>query len=365
MDIGTTANAEIKNCTFENVVGTASRSAIIHVSGSGEYIFDGLTISNSKLADNVVENDKYAYLRGIFYIDDSNAVVTLNNTVIRGSSGPMQSVVESRSKLNILNTVIVNNTVGMTSTGFGQYLIYGSSANANINIKNTVISNNTAGDSSESEIFQLTNGNTLDVSYSSIVDNKVNKIFNVKSGNAAVTMDYNWWGNNTVSNDKISKWIIMTTPDNITAQKGKTIDVGVYFNHYTDASGKIYDLSVNVPITVKFSTINGTLLNNVAYSVNGIASVPYTVNNNDTITVKSGNQTATIKIISKVIDAIWVSAEGNDANDGSENSPVATIAKAIELAKNSSTIYVMEGSYSQGQITINKEVSITGLGKVI
>ena len=365
MDIGTTADAEIKNCTFENVVGTASRSAIIHVSGSGEYIFDGLTISNSKLADNVVENDKCAYLRGIFYIDNQNAVVTLNNTVIRGSSGPMQSVVESRSKLNILNTVIVNNTVGMTSTGFGQYLIYGSSANANINIKNTVISNNTAGDSSESEIFQLTNGNTLDVSYSSIVDNKVNKIFNVKSGNAAVTMDYNWWGNNTVSNDKISKWIIMTTPENITAQKGKTIDVEVYFNHYTDASGKIYDLSVNVPITVKFSTINGTLLNNVAYSVNGIASVPYTVNNNDTITVKSGNQTATIKIISKVIDAIWVSAEGNDANDGSENSPVATIAKAIELAKNSSTIYVMEGSYSQGQITINKEVSITGLGKVI
>ncbi len=29
----------------------------------------------------------------------------------------------------------------------------------------------------------------------------------------------------------------------------------------------------------------------------------------------------------------WVSADGNDANDGSKNSPVATIAKAIELAK--------------------------------
>lgn len=61
---------------------------------SGEYIFDGLTISNSKLADNVVENDKCAYLRGIFYIDNQNAVVTLNNTVIKGSSGPMQSVIE-------------------------------------------------------------------------------------------------------------------------------------------------------------------------------------------------------------------------------------------------------------------------------
>ena len=157
----------------------------------------------------------------------------------------------------------------------------------------------------------------------------------------------------------------MTTPENITAEKGKTIDVEVYFNHYTDTNGKIYDLDVNVPITVKFSAVNGTLLNNVAASVNGIASVSYTVNNNDTITVKSGNQTATINIISKVIDAIWVSAEGNDANDGSENSPVATIAKAIVLAKNSSTIYIMEGNYSQGQITINKEVSITGLGKVI
>lgn len=102
----------------------------------------------------------------------------------------------------------------------------------------------------------------------------------------------------------------------------------VYFNHYTDTNGKIYDLDINVPITVKFSAVNGTLLNNVAASVNGIASVSYTVNNNDTITVKSGNQTATINIISKVIDAIWVSAEGNDANDGSENSPVATIAKS-------------------------------------
>ncbi|WP_404806982.1 Ig-like domain repeat protein, partial [Methanobrevibacter smithii] len=268
-------------------------------------------------------------------------------------------------KLIILNIKIVNNTVGMTFTGYGQYLIYGSSANANINIENSVISNNTAENALESEIFQLTNGNTLNVTYSSIVDNKFNKIFNVKSGNAAVTLDYNWWGNNSVSDDKISKWIIMTTPENITAEKGKTIDVEVYFNHYTDTNGKIYDLDINVPITVKFSAVNGTLLNNVADSVNGIASVSYTVNNNDTITVKSGNQTATINIISKVIDAIWVSAEGNDANDGSENSPVATIAKAIELAKNSSTIYIMEGSYSQGQITINKEVSITGLGKVI
>ena len=38
----------------------------------------------------------------------------------------------------------------------------------------------------------------LNVAYSSIVDNKFNKIFNVKSGNAAVTLDYNWWGNNSV-----------------------------------------------------------------------------------------------------------------------------------------------------------------------
>ncbi len=66
----------------------------------------------------------------------------------------MQSVIESRSKLNILNTIIVNNTVGMTSTGYGQYLIYGPSANANINIENSVISNNTAENALESEIFQ-------------------------------------------------------------------------------------------------------------------------------------------------------------------------------------------------------------------
>ncbi len=136
----------------------------------------------------------------------------------------MQSVIESRSKLNILNTVIVNNTVGMTSTGFGQYLIYGSSANANINIKNTVISNNTAGDSSESEIFQLTNGNALWMYLiPALLIIKLTKYSMLNQEMLQLLWIITGGGNNTVSNDKISKWIIMTTPDNITAQKVKQL----------------------------------------------------------------------------------------------------------------------------------------------
>ena len=62
---------------------------------------------------------------------------------------------------------------------------------------------------------------------------------------------------------------------------------------------------------------------------------------------------------------VWVSASGSDDNDGSQDSPVATIAKAIELVAEGYTIHVGEGTYIANSLTIAKSFAMIGSGKVI
>ena len=62
---------------------------------------------------------------------------------------------------------------------------------------------------------------------------------------------------------------------------------------------------------------------------------------------------------------VWVSASGSDDNDGSQDNPVATIAKAIELVAEGYTIHVGEGTYIANSLTIAKSFAIIGSGKVI
>ena len=62
---------------------------------------------------------------------------------------------------------------------------------------------------------------------------------------------------------------------------------------------------------------------------------------------------------------VWISSTGSDANDGSQDSPVATIAKAIELVAEGYTIHVGEGTYIANSLTIAKSFAMIGSGKVI
>ena len=66
-------------------------------------------------------------------------------------------------------------------------------------------------------------------------------------------------------------------------------------------------------------------------------------------------------------DAIYVSTEGNDKNDGSESAPFATIYRAVNVALDSgkTDIYVLEGTYKENSIPIETSVNIMGVGNVI
>ena len=368
MQLYTTGVADIINSTIKDVVSGASNGCIVYISGSGTYNFNNLSIINPKLADSVVAGSQYAFLRNVFYLNNKEATVTLTNSIITGASGPMQAVVESRSKLTISNTVISNNVVGKTTASYGKYLLYVGDVAA-LNMTNCIIENNTfAG--SDSALIYFHSACKANITYSSIVDNGFSKNVDVKSGiTPTVNLDYNWWGTNTYTGDNVNKWVVMSTPETtINAESGKAIDVSVNFNHYTDAYGSIQDLAQSISgINVDFSAVSGTLSKNNVASVDGIATVTYTTTTNDKITAKSGSQSLTIDVVAKQAAAdIWVATTGSDDNDGSQANPVATIAKAIELAGDGYTIHIADGNYVNDKtLSISKSLTLEGSANTV
>ena len=360
--------ADIINCTIKDVSGVASGSTV-YVSGSGKYTFDNISIINPKLADSVVAGNEYVYLRNVFYSNNKEATVTLTNSIITGVSGPIQAVVESRGKLTISNTIISNNVVGKSESGNGgKYLLYVGDVAA-LNMTNCIIENNTFADSSSALIY-FYSACKANITYSSIVNNGFSKNVDVKSGiTPTVNLDYNWWGTNTYTGGNVNKWVVMSTPETtINAESGKAIDVSVNFNHYTDASGSIQDLAQSISgINVDFSAVSGTLSKNNVASVDGIATVTYTTTTNDKITAKSGSQSLTIDVVAKQAAAdIWVATTGSDDNDGSQANPVATIAKAIELAGDGYTIHIADGNYVNDKtLSISKSLTLEGSANTV
>ena len=361
--------ADIINCTIKDVVSGVASGSTVYVSGSGKYTFDNISIINPKLADSVVAGNECVYLRNVFYSNNKEATVTLTNSIITGVSGPIQAVVESRGKLTISNTIISNNVVGKSESGNGgKYLLYVGDVAA-LNMTNCIIENNTFADSSSALIY-FNSACKANITYSSIVDNGFSKNVDVKSGiTPTVNLDYNWWGTNTYTGDNVNKWVVMSTPETtINAESGKAIDVSVNFNHYTDASGSIQDLAQSISgINVDFSAVSGTLSKNNVASVDGIATVTYTTTTNDKITAKSGSQSLIIDVVAKQAAAdIWVATTGSDDNDGSQANPVATIAKAIELAGDGYTIHIADGNYVNDKtLSISKSLTLEGSANTV
>ena len=370
MQLYTTGVADIINSTIKDVTCGVTRGSIVYISGTGEYNFDNLSIINPKLSDSVT--GAAVHLRNVFYVYGV-ATVTLTNSRITGASGPMMSLIENKGTLTISNTVISNNVIGKTESGInGQYLLYLGNSNfvTALNMTNCIIENNTFGNADTSALAYIFKNSIVNLTYSSIMNNGFSKNLNIASGiTPTVNLDYNWWGTNTYTGDNVNKWVVMSTPETtINAESGKAIDVSVNFNHYTDASGSIQDLAQSISgINVDFSAVSGTLSKNNVASVNGIATVTYTTTTNDKITAKSGSQSLTIDVVAKQAAAdIWVATTGSDDNDGSQANPVATIAKAIELAGDGYTIHIADGNYVNDKtLSISKSLTLEGSANTV
>ena len=337
------------------------------------------TSANATISNTVFRNNAVKYGGAIYATKSSDAtigIVNIINSTFESNSantGQGGALFVSGGECIIKESMFINNKANPGKFTGGQGGAIYTSLNGNVSVTDSVFKNNQA---KLGAALYLNGGSNSTISYSVLLDNVAEgdyAISNAESASGVATVNYNWWGTNSPKNlvpstVTLNNWVIMSAdPTTVTdAEIGDVKTISVNFNKYSSFD-TINDLSKPLPaIDVEFSAVNGTLASNLVSTVNGVAAVSYTVNGNDQIAVKSGSQTLTIEVVAKLpVTDVWVSASGSDANDGSQDSPVATIAKAIELVAEGYTIHVGEGTYIANSLTIAKSFAMIGSGKVI
>ena len=337
------------------------------------------TSANATISNTVFRNNAVKYGGAIYATKSSDAtmgIVNIINSTFESNSantGQGGALFVSGGECIIKESMFINNKANPGKFTGGQGGAIYTSLNGNVSVTDSVFKNNQA---KLGAALYLNGGSNSTISYSVLLDNVAEgdyAISNAESASGVATVNYNWWGTNSPKNlvpstVTLNNWVIMSAdPTTVTdAEIGDVKTISVNFNKYSSFD-TINDLSKPLPaIDVEFSAVNGTLASNLVSTVNGVAAVSYTVNGNDQIAVKSGNQTLTIEVVAKLpVTDVWVSSTGSDANDGSQDSPVATIAKAIELVAEGYTIHVGEGTYIANSLTIAKSFAMIGSGKVI
>ena len=337
------------------------------------------TSANATISNTIFRNNAVKYGGAIYATKSSDAtigIVNIINSTFESNSantGQGGALFVSGGECIVKESTFINNKANPGKYTGGQGGAIYTSLNGNVSVTDSVFKNNQA---KLGAVLYLNGGSNSIISYSVLLNNTAEGDYAISNGESAsgvATVNYNWWGTNSPKNlvpstVTLNNWVIMSAdPTTVTdAEIGDVKTISVNFNKYS-SFGAIKDLSKPLPaIDVEFSAVNGTLTSNLVSTVDGVASVTYTVNGNDQITAKSGSQTLTIEVVAKLpVTDVWVSSTGSDANDGSQDSPVATIAKAIELVAEGYTIHVGEGTYIANSLTIAKSFAMIGSGKVI
>ncbi|WP_405315649.1 right-handed parallel beta-helix repeat-containing protein, partial [Methanobrevibacter sp.] len=346
---------------YENV---ASRGAVASQSGTtlliknSEFYDNDMTsisttygIIYSSAADTVVENTIFrnnkAKTGGAIYATrtSSGSTGTLevinctfdNNTALQGQGG---AIFAGRTPTTIKDSTFTNNQAISGSYAKGQGgAIYQTIADplSTMSVENSVFINNTAGDAG-SAVYVNTDQGTFDITNSIIINKEGDDTFAIDKKEGAttvITADNNYWGNNTKVNFDLDE------DSQITLDVALTVD-----DEATGAVTITAKFSKDLPdgIELTFSTDSGSLDKTVSYDNAGV-TVTGNVGETDRDVLVSVNGIPQFKVsFGPVLDVIYVSSEGKDTNDGSLENPVATIERALQLAKKGQ-IVVLEGTY--------------------
>ncbi|WP_298519222.1 right-handed parallel beta-helix repeat-containing protein [uncultured Methanobrevibacter sp.] len=293
----------LKDCLIENVTGsTSGNGAIVYMSGSGKYNMDGVVINNVSMGD--ISGD-YSFMRDVIYVYSSTATVTLTNSKITNAHGPMQAIIENKATMTLENVTIINNIIGVTKAGGqGTAILYNGVRATKLNASQCLIANNEFEIESGVVLYEYSSANDFNVEYCAIYNNTGSTTL-VGGTTSKIVADYNYWGSNDAPTGvTVNNWVIENN--------------GVYTLNNGDALAKDIPVLIEEPEQPVITT-----------------------------------------------DAIYVAVDGNDNNTGAADAPVATIAKAVELAKNTTSgqIIITEGTYSENGITIDGETPITIIGQ--
>ena len=333
----------VDNCEFYDNI---ANNAVIYARTST------LNITNSIIRENYAKNCP-AVIQNL----GSNIIID-NNTIVnnKGTRAIIinQDLSSSSAVLNIINSRIYNNTVLVDSTVYG--IIYNDKSSSNNNI-------------------------TLNINNCAIFNNNVPNNMIIQHGdltsNIYVNANFNWWGSNkdplslVCSGVILDSWIILQVnyEDKGIPVLYDVIDIEANLNHYITRNGKNGTIANNHAfdgLTVNFSTVTGYLTKNNPIINNGVATSKYSVltSSNNIIFIKFDNETITLNLNSNYYNGTtYVSVDGKDTNDGSINSPVASLEKAIAINKNGNII-IIKGTYIVMDVKIDGTYNITGNGDV-
>lgn len=366
-------NTNVTNCVIEDVTGSASSTSVLTVNGDGKFILDNVEIRNCILDRSIASSNTASYLRTLIYINTYDADVTVSNSRIINNKGPAMSLIESRSKLTIVNTTISGNVVNTSASGNngGDNLIWANNDNSDINIAQCIITDNTIVKSGKG-LFYNQKG-SMNIEYCDISNNDVDSFV---GASGTITANNNWWGSNDQPDSKVDSWVIMNVEvDDSDLSENNKITLTVDFNHVKTSSGTVEELTGGeIPkdsYSISLSAQNGNITPaSMVVQKGEVKSQTFTVTNvNDVITiicdaavvditVEGGDEPSTHGVI-------YVNKTGDDNNNGSIEAPVASLAKAIELAnKGLGQIVIDEGTYTGYGYQVTKDLNITGMGKV-
>jgi hypothetical protein len=307
----------INNLTFTNAT-TTDNGAAIHNSGTlavgdctftgnmatGNYPYDfGGALYNSGTITNVIgctfTNNTASSLGGAFLnymgtINNITGCTFTNNTAIAG--GALYNYGGTITTVNGCN--FTNNTANSAA---GAIASYNGGITSNV-INCTFINNSVKDIDGLGGAIALWNTGTLNVHYSSFVNNTAPQGNAIHNFDGSVNAKDNWWGsNNPVWASLISgsvyhpTWLYMTmnaTPTTITQSSLVTVS---FNNHYNGATVTSFDpITGHIPdgTLVTFTSTLGSF-NPMATTVNGIATALFTANQagTDNLNATTDNQT--------------------------------------------------------------------------
>lgn len=365
--INSNGNVSIDNCVFVN--NSAINTVAVYTRSCN------VNITNT----NFINND--VYYPGIVELYNSTGNMNncrfINNTCKYNSSTSNSWILSIQAPsnnpncyYNINRTIFENNIINSTN----DYLVYVSAANTNI--ENSVLLNNRG------------TGKTLYVKgVSTQTEDLDTGVVSNKTTYGSIIANNNWWGSNTnpintsyvdTVNNKIiiDKWIKMTVnvkiPDTI--KSGDKINVEVSFNNLIDSLNNTYNYDSSVipyDFLVKFTSIGGTAEPETVNTAKGVANTTYIAGDGNVhnIIISTDNQVENISLVKvRYLGIIYVSLNGDDTNEGSVNSPVKTIAKAIELASvegSVNKIIIENGVFKENNLNINTNLEINGSNNTV
>ena len=357
---------EAGNIGFENWI----QQQIRNNPSRGEFITNigNCVILNSRFVSTVYNNRNMNISRCYLETFISNRSYDFDiNSIIDNSK--IMSLRVSHNNLLIVNNSFVDpqydelwytNALIINSTFFNDVSYYSFNANyCNVSIKSSSFNNNIRFDHSNVNVTYSTILGYL----STVLDSYVNA-------------NYNWWGDNkgphvftsAYSTIIYNYWLVMTL--NALDNSTLSVDIVKYTNGAT-----VWDLpncrDVNSRF-VKFESEIGQFDKFQGYLVNGSFKTQIWGDDLNTMVYATvDNQMLRLPIGQGYTNYTWYVSNdlGNDYFcDGSFENPFKTLSKAVAVALNGNTIYVMGGVYTlswNANLKISKELNFIGLGNAV